>query len=133
MLGRLGLALPARQEGDARHRRRDVTLEAAHRRFGDLLPADARLAAFLPEMTMLGFSTMPSRWMRCSKQLLEHGLEHRVGHFLAALERVVAVHQHFGLDDRDDVRFLAQRRVAGERVRIGVDGEPRRNRLRRCR
>ena len=41
--------------------------------------------------------------------------------------RVIAVHQHFGLDDRHDVRFLAQRGVARERMRVGVDRELRRN------
>ena len=34
---------------------------------------------------------------------------------------MVAVHQHFGLHDRDDLRRLAQRRVARERMRVGQD------------
>src|SRR5437764_1076630 len=33
-----------------------------------------------------------------------------------------AVHQHLGLDDRHDPRLLAERRVAGERVRVRPDG-----------
>ena len=60
-------------------------------------------------------------------QLREHRRERRARHFLATLDRMRAVHQHFGLDDRHDVRFLAQRRIAGERMRIGVDRELRRN------
>jgi len=34
---------------------------------------------------------------------------------------VVAVHQHLGLDDRDDPGLLAQRRGAGERVSVDLD------------
>ena len=34
---------------------------------------------------------------------------------------MVAVHQHLGLDDRDDAGFLAQRGVARQRVGVGVD------------
>ena len=35
---------------------------------------------------------------------------------------MVAVHQHFGLDDRNDVLLLAERRVTRERVGVGHDG-----------
>ena len=45
----------------------------------------------------------------------------RGGDVARALDRVVAVHQHLGLDDRHDARLLAQRGVAGERVGVGVD------------
>ena len=44
-----------------------------------------------------------------------------VGDVVAAVDVVVAVHQHFGLDDRHDLRGLAERGVARERVRVGVD------------
>ena len=40
----------------------------------------------------------------------------------AALDVVVAVHQHFRLDDRHDVGRLAERGVAGQRVGVGLDG-----------
>ena len=43
------------------------------------------------------------------------------GHLVAALDRVVGVHQHLGLDDRNESRLLAERRVAGERVRVRAD------------
>jgi hypothetical protein len=39
---------------------------------------------------------------------------------------VRTVHEHFGFDDRHDVLFLAQRRVAGERVGVGFDRKRRR-------
>ena len=56
-------------------------------------------------------------------ELDEDALERRVGDFLAALERVVAVHQHLGLDDRHDAGLLAEGRVARQRMGIGVDRE----------
>ena len=34
---------------------------------------------------------------------------------------MIAVHQHFRLDDRNDLRGLAQRGVARQRMRVDVD------------
>ena len=65
---------------------------------------------------MLGLSTMPSRKMRCGEQLIEHRVQHRVGHLFAALDRVVAIHQHLRLHDRHDVRLLAERGIARQRL-----------------
>src|SRR5678815_2010713 len=59
-------------------------------------------------------------------QLLERGGKRAARHILAALDRVIAVHQHFRLHDRHDTRFLAQRRVARERMRVRIDAELRR-------
>ncbi len=59
-------------------------------------------------------------------QLLEHGRQRVARHFFATLDAVIAIHQHFRLDDRHNARFLAQRRVARERVSVGVDRELRR-------
>jgi len=39
----------------------------------------------------------------------------------APLDRVLAVHEHFRLHDRDEAGFLAERGIAGERVRICPD------------
>ena len=44
-------------------------------------------------------------------QLGEYRRQRFVGDLFAALKGVAAVHQHFGLDDRDDARFLAQGRA----------------------
>ena len=38
----------------------------------------------------------------------------------ASLDVVIAVHQHFWLDDRHDLRLLTQRGVARQRVHIGL-------------
>ena len=64
--------------------------------------------------------------MRCECNCWNTRRERGARDFLATLDAVIAVHQHFRLDDRHDVRFLAQRRVARERMRVGVDRELRR-------
>ena len=80
---------------------------------------------------MFGFSNMPSSSTRWSYSASNTRVQ-RVGRDLVAtLERVVAVHQHFGLDDRDDAFFLAQRGVTRERVRVDVDAVLRRDARRR--
>ena len=52
---------------------------------------------------------------------LEGRAQRGLGDLEAALDRVVTVDQYFGLDDRDDVRFLAQGRIAGQCVGVGLD------------
>ena len=91
------------------------------------------LRAFLPSMTMLGFSTMPSRLTRASYERVEDGLQHEVGDDLAAFDRVIArlpVHQDFRLDDRNDAGLLAERRVAGKRLGILLHRAPARQHVR---
>ena len=51
----------------------------------------------------------------------EDGVERGLGDLDAALDGVVAVHEHLGLDDRDEARLLAERGVASESVGVGVD------------
>ena len=59
-------------------------------------------------------------------QLLEHFGQHFARDLLATFDRVRAVHQDLGFDDRHDVLFLAQRGISRQRVRIGFDREARR-------
>ena len=54
-------------------------------------------------------------------ELLEDEVERARRHLVAALDRVVGVHQHLGLDDRDDPRLLRERGVTRERVRVHVE------------
>ena len=70
---------------------------------------------------MFGLSTMPSSATLLIVELLEGLLEHPLGDLAAAVDVVVAVHQHFRLDDRHDLRRLAERGIARERMRVGVD------------
>ena len=58
------------------------------------------------------------------------GGEHAGGDEAAALDRVRPVLQHLGLDDRDDSGLLAERGVAGERVRVRPDAVLARHRVR---
>ena len=54
-------------------------------------------------------------------QLRVDGVEHAPGRLRRLLDRVLAVLQHLGLDDRHDPRLLAQRRVARQRVGVRPD------------
>jgi hypothetical protein len=54
-------------------------------------------------------------------ELLEDEMERARRDLVAALDRVVGVHQHLRLDDRHDAGLLREGRIAGERV--GVDME----------
>ena len=76
---------------------------------------------------MFGFNNMPSSSTRWSYSASNTRCSVSRRDLVAPLERVVAVHQHFGLDDRDDALVLAQRGVARERVRVHVEAETRRD------
>ena len=66
-------------------------------------------------------------------ELREHLGQHVASRdLLAALDRMRAIHQYLGLDDRHDVLFLAERRVARQRLGIGLDRKARRECRRRC-
>jgi hypothetical protein len=57
---------------------------------------------------------------RAADPWLEGLLEDPFGDAVAAVDVVqIAVHQHFGLDDRDDPSGLAERRIATERLGVG--------------
>ncbi len=83
------------------------------------------LRTFLPSMTMLGFSIDAFEVDAGFRELLEDDLQRPAGHFLAAGEVMragFAIHQHFGFDDRYDLRLLAKRGVAGQRMGVGLHG-----------
>ena len=69
---------------------------------------------------MFGLSSIPSSTTRWRRSSANTSRSVALGDLVAALDRVVAVHQDLGLDDRDDAGLLAQRGVARERVRVGV-------------
>ena len=70
---------------------------------------------------MFGFSSIPSSATRWSWSSVKTACSVAAVTVVAALDRVVAVHQHLGLDDRDEPRLLRERRVARERVRVRPD------------
>src|SRR4029450_11067646 len=54
-------------------------------------------------------------------KLLEYRLEQPLGDDVAAVRVVIAVHQHFRLDDRHDVLLLTERGRARGGMRVGHD------------
>ena len=103
----------------------DVALETAHRGSGDLVRRSLGLG-FLPGDHHVGLQNHAFQVDAVTPQLCEHLGQHLVGDRLAALLRVTAVHQYFGLHDRHDVLFLAERGIARQCVCIGFDGKARR-------
>ena len=111
--------LPAGEEDDPGYRGRHELARQRHGFLGDLF--DARL---------LGTGLAGEHHAGLEQRALEQDVlaMHLVvqvipglGRGLAALfDGVVAVDQYLGLDDRHDVRFLTERGVAGQRVRIGL-------------
>ena len=58
---------------------------------------------------------------------MEDGVQRPHRHVVAAVDRVLgvgAVHQHLRLHDRHDPGLLAERRVARQRMGVGVDAVP---------
>ena len=51
-------------------------------------------------------------------QCTEHRVKHCAGNLFAALDRMFSVHQHFRLDDRHQMLFLAERGVSPKGVCI---------------
>ena len=54
-------------------------------------------------------------------QLVENGSQDFLRHRAAPLQSMIAVHQHFRLDDGNQSSLLAQRGIARQRVCVGLD------------
>ena len=91
-----------------------------HGALGHFLDA-ACLAHFLPGTIMLGLRIMPSSATPAKKSSSNTSCSTQLGDVLAACDVMVAVHQHFRLDDRHDAVFLRQRGIARQRLGIGID------------
>jgi hypothetical protein len=125
---RVGRRLSAGQEEDAGHGRRHAPPQDADGLRGDL--AHRGLARLLLagndharlQQHVLEHHPVPM-------QRIEDFVQNGVGRVGAAREGVAAVHQHLGLDDGHDAFFLADRRVAGQRIRVRLDREPARQRV----
>ncbi len=77
-----------------------------------------------PGSTMLGFRIMPSSVTRCVHSWSNTVRRTSVRDFAAPLQRMLAVHEHFRFDDGDQSGFLAQRGIAGQRLRVRLDATP---------
>ena len=118
--GRELVGLTARQEHDAGHRGGHRPLEAAHRGARDVV--DRRLlGAAVPRQHHVRLEQHALERDVLVHQRVERRLEHASGRDPRLLDGVLAVHEHFGLDDGHDAGFLAERGVPRERVRVDVD------------
>ena len=59
------------------------------------------LAQFKPGSAMLGFRIIPSSITLCTVKLVEDASQDVLGDLPAALQSMVALHEHFRLDDGD--------------------------------
>ena len=57
-------------------------------------------------------------------KLGEYRSEHFLRYLTTPLHGMVAVHEHFRFDDGDQSSFLAQRGIASQRLRVGLDATP---------
>ena len=69
---------------------------------------EACFGHFLAGDRHVGFQDHAFQRDALNPQFLEGLVEHALGHFIAAVDVVIAVHQDFRLDDRNDLRGLAQ-------------------------
>src|SRR5213595_3586065 len=110
------------QKRDARHRRRDMAPQHAHRGLRHGLRRRP-IRGLLARDHHVGLEHHALQQHTVFEQLPEHALEHGLAHLLTALDRVCAVHEHLRLNDRHDVALLAQRRIARQSMRVRSDGE----------
>jgi hypothetical protein len=114
------VGLAAGEEGDARNRGRHAAAQAPDRFLCDFLDSGLdRVQGAGHHHVRLEDHALEDDTL--AVELVEQRDERGLRDVEAAIDVVVAVHQHLGLDDRHDPRLLAERGVAGERVGIGVD------------
>ena len=70
------------------------------------LPDARLLPAILPGQHHVRLEESPLERHAMLVERVEEHTERRDRHVVAPVDRVVAVHEHFGLDDRDDPGFL---------------------------
>jgi len=112
--------LAARQERDCRYRGGDGPQEACHCRVGHFVHRFL-LGAAQPREHHVGLHDHALERHALCVQLTEDRPQDLLGHLTAATQRMRAVHEHFRLDDGDHAGFLAERRITGQRVRVGRD------------
>ena len=97
-----------------------MLVEALERPVGDLVDASA-FARVVSRQDHVRLEQRAEDVDPLVEQLPVDGVEDERGDVVAALDRVRAVLEHLGLDDRDESGLLAQRCVAGQRVGVGPD------------
>ncbi len=120
MRGRFLIRLSAGQKGDARHGGGNARFEQTDGLLRNLFNR-RRFCALLARDRHVGFQDHAFQRDALDPQFLERLVEDALGHLNAAVDVVIAVHQHFRLDDRHDLRGLAQCRITGQRMRVDAD------------
>ncbi|EGE56035.1 hypothetical protein RHECNPAF_770083 [Rhizobium etli CNPAF512] len=122
MRGRLFRGLAAGEESDAGNRRRNRALQHLDGALGNFL--DRCLAGVLAVDDHVRLQDHAFEADASFGQFLENDAQGGFSHFGAAVDVVVArlaVHQAFRLDDRHDLGFLAESRIASECLSVGAD------------
>src|SRR5918992_1623 len=117
------VALAAREESDPRYRGRNDPAQAGERALGHLLHPRL-LRAGVPGQDHVRLQHHALEPDALLEQRVEDLVQHPPRDLLRALDRMVAVHQHLGLDDRDDAGLLAERGVARQGVGVQLDRAP---------
>jgi hypothetical protein len=125
---RVLVRLAAGEEDDPGNRGRHVLRQRVQRRRGNLVDAGA-VARLVAGEDHVRLEQRPLDVDALVEELGVDGREDARRDEAAPLDRVRPVLQHLGLDDRDDSRLLAQRGVAGERMRVRPDAVLARHRV----
>ena len=113
------VALPAGQERDSGHFRRDRLLQAFHCAGGHRL--DIRLLrAPVPGNHHAGLEHDAFKPHALTRQLIKRHFQRTDSHLVASADVVLAIHENLRFDDRHQVGLLAQGRIAGKPVGVGL-------------
>src|SRR6266700_566738 len=126
MRGCVFVRLAAGEERDTRHRAGHAGLEQTHGLLGDFLDRGF-LRRFLAGNRHVRLEHDAFERDAVIVEFLERRLECPLTRRIAAIDVVIAIHQDFRLDDRNDLLLLTKRRVARERMRIRLDASIARN------
>ena len=77
-----------------------------------------------PGSTILGFRSIPSGVTPCIDRSAKTALRTSSVKLPAAVDRMIALHEHFRPDDRHEHCFLAQGGVAGQSLRVRFNATP---------
>ena len=104
--------MPGTATGTWRRRQRSVAIATSW--------TEACLVHSSPEITMLGFSNMPSRETLLVEEGIEDRLQHVPGDLFTPFDGVRAIHEHFGFDDRNEALLLAEGGITSECGCVGT-------------
>src|SRR6516225_4781965 len=111
------IVLTARQKDYARHCRRDVATQAAQAGGSDLYHGGLA-RALLTRNHHVRFEQHAFQRNPVLEKGVKHSVQYHTGNLFAALDRMGTVHQHFRLDDRNQILFLTKCSIPRQRESI---------------